>query len=154
MKLLILVCFLAILPQFSSGKNYYLVNDEKSASKYVYGLFGLTNVVGKWIFYITLQAVFDFVKLWHKSFFLEKLCFSTLGLTKTSSEQNLFFIVAAAGEHTTKKSQFCEIEKYDLKCFSLMKILKSCSPNRTMNSEFRLNDQKRTKKFAISCQIW
>ena len=49
MKLQCLVCFLAILPQFSNGKNYYLVNDEKSASEYVYGLFGLTNVVGKWI---------------------------------------------------------------------------------------------------------
>jgi len=47
MKLLFLVCFLAVLPQFSNGKNYYLVNDEKSASEYVYGLFGLTNVVDK-----------------------------------------------------------------------------------------------------------
>merc|ERR1739838_670500 len=47
MKLLFLVCFLAVSPQFSNGKNYYLVNDEKSASEYVYGLFGLTNVVDK-----------------------------------------------------------------------------------------------------------
>merc|ERR1711935_948520 len=47
MKLQCLVCFLAILPQFSNGKNYHLVNDEKSASEYVYGLFGLTNVVDK-----------------------------------------------------------------------------------------------------------
>ena len=56
MKLLFLVCFLAVLPQFSNGKNYYLVNDEKSASEYVYGLFGLTNVVGKLIWDFNIQV--------------------------------------------------------------------------------------------------
>lgn len=47
MKLLILVCFLAILPSLTHGKNYYLMNNEKSAANYVYSLFGLTNVVEK-----------------------------------------------------------------------------------------------------------
>jgi len=47
MKLLLLVCFLAILPSLSHGKQYSLANDEEEASKYVYGLFGLTNVVEK-----------------------------------------------------------------------------------------------------------
>jgi len=47
MKLLLLACFLAILPSFSHAKQYSLSNDEEEASKYVYGLFGLTNVVEK-----------------------------------------------------------------------------------------------------------
>ena len=107
MKLLFLVCFLAVLPQFSNGKNYYLVNDEKSASEYVYGLFGLTNVVGKliWDFNIQVgsfrQKNRNFVKLWHESFF-EKNIFP--------SERNLFFVVAS-GERTTKNRRF---EKYGL----------------------------------------
>jgi len=49
MKLLLLAGFLAILPSFSHGKNYYLINEEKSSAKYVYSLFGLTNVVDKGI---------------------------------------------------------------------------------------------------------
>jgi len=51
MKLLLLISFLAILPFLSQGKQndakYSLANDEEAASKYVYGLFGLTNVVEK-----------------------------------------------------------------------------------------------------------
>ena len=46
MKLPILACFIVVLPAICYGKNYYLQNDEKSAAEYVYGLFGLTNVVG------------------------------------------------------------------------------------------------------------
>ena len=48
MKLLLLTCFLASLPSFLHAKQYSLSNDEEEASKYVYGLFGLTNVVGKY----------------------------------------------------------------------------------------------------------
>ena len=102
MKLLFLVCFLAVLPQFSNGKNYYLVNDEKSASEYVYGLFGLTNVVGKIIldlmslkkpwFRETMEWIFSLIEI---------LYLWSLGLSKTSTERNLFFVVAS-GEHTTK----------------------------------------------------
>ena len=65
MKLFLLAGFLAILPSFSHGKNYYLINEEKSSAKYVYSLFGLTNVVGKYIHLsIVATSIENSKKIW------------------------------------------------------------------------------------------